>query len=170
MGYRQEIVKGLGTQEWGGHGSVGRRSWVASIFHSCFGTHRLLPIAHSLKRSEQGFTIVELMIVVTIAGILIMLAEPSFTGATTKAREAALKQNLFTMRDVIDQFKADRGKYPAALLELKEVGYLKRIPMDPFTRSDATWQEILDEKDGGVFDIHSGSDLVALDGTPYNLW
>jgi len=122
------------------------------------------------KAGERGFTIVELMIVVTIAGILIMLAEPSFTGATTKAREAALKQNLFTMRDVIDQFKADRGKYPAALLELKEVGYLKRIPMDPFTRSDSTWQEILDEKDGGVFDIHSGSDLVALDGTPYNLW
>ena len=122
------------------------------------------------KAGERGFTIVELMIVVTIAGILIMLAEPSFTGATTKAREAALKQNLFTMRDVIDQFKADRGKYPAALLELKEVGYLRWIPVDPFTRSDSTWQEILDEKDGGVFDIHSGSDLVALDGTPYNLW
>jgi len=132
--------------------------------------YRLSPIASRLAPREHGFTIVELMIVVTIAGILIMLAEPSFTGATTKAREAALKQNLFTMRDVIDQFKADRGKYPAALLELKEVGYLKRIPMDPFTRSDSTWQEILDEKDGGVFDIHSGSDLVALDGTPYNLW
>ena len=112
----------------------------------------------------------ELMIVVTIAGILVMMAEPSFTGAATKAREAALKQNLFTMRDVIDQFKADRGKYPAALLDLKEVGYLKRIPMDPFTRSDSTWQEILDEGDGGVFDVHSGSDLVALDGTPYNQW
>ena len=134
-------------------------------------TYRLLPITHSLERSEQGFTIVELMIVVTIAGILVMLAEPSFTGAATKAREAALKQNLFVMRDVIDQFKADRGKYPAALVELKEVGYLKRIPMDPFTKSDSTWQEILDETDGGVFDVHSGSDLVSsLDGTPYNQW
>ena len=69
--------------------------------------------------AEEGFTIVELMIVVTIAGILVMLAEPSFTGATTKAREVTLKQNLFTMRDVIDQFKADRGKYPATLVELK---------------------------------------------------
>ena len=123
-----------------------------------------------VRKSQRGFTIVELMIVVTIAGILVMLAEPSFTGAATKAREAALKQNLFTMRDVIDQFKADRGKYPAALLDLKEVGYLKRIPVDPFTRSDSTWQEILDEADGGVFDVHSGSDLVALGGTPYNQW
>lgn len=122
------------------------------------------------ERSEHGFTILELMIVVTIAGILVMLAEPSFTGAATKAREATLKQNLFTMRDVIDQFKADRGKYPATLVELKELGYLKRIPMDPFTKSDSTWQEIPDETDGGVFDVHSGSDLVALDGTPYNQW
>ncbi|MGH7235093.1 MAG: type IV pilin protein [Nitrospiraceae bacterium] len=129
-----------------------------------------MPIAHRPSPAQAGFTIVELMIVVTIAGILVMMAEPSFTGAATKAREAALKQNLFTMRDVIDQFKADRGKYPAALLDLKEVGYLKRIPMDPFTRSDSTWQEILDEGDGGVFDVHSGSDLVALDGTPYNQW
>src|SRR5439155_1432478 len=91
------------------------------------------------KAGERGFTIVELMIVVTIAGILIMLAEPSFTGATTKAREAALKQNLFTMRDVIDQFKADRGKYPAALLELKEVGYLKRIAA---AKKEAELQEL----------------------------
>jgi general secretion pathway protein G len=132
---------------------------------------RTSPRASRLAPGEQGFTIVELMIVVTIAGILVMLAEPSFTGAATRAREAALKQNLFTMRDVIDQFKADRGKYPAALLELKEVGYLRWIPVDPFTKSDSTWQEILDEADGGVFDVHSGSDLVSpLDGTPYNQW
>jgi len=133
--------------------------------------YRLSPIATRPERSEHGFTILELMIVVTIAGILVMLAEPSFTGAATKAREATLKQNLFTIRDVIDQFKADRGKYPATLVELKEVGYFKRIPMDPFTKSDSTWQEIMDEADGGVFDVHSGSDLVSpLDGTPYNQW
>src|SRR3989442_15944606 len=117
-----------------------------------------------LSHSEHGFTIVELMIVVTVAGILVMLAEPSFTGATTKAREAALKQNLFTMRDVIDQFKADRGKYPAALLELKEVGYLKRIPTHPFTRSYSTGLKIVHEKEGGVLHTHSGKDLVAVVG------
>ena len=130
----------------------------------------LLPLAYSLERREQGFTLVELMIVVTIAGILVTLAEPSFRHSVVNAREAALKQDLFTMRDAIDQFRADRGKYPTALLELKEVGYLKRIPVDPFTRSDGTWQEIPDQAEGGVFDVHSGSDLVAKDGTPYNYW
>ncbi|MEK7268861.1 MAG: prepilin-type N-terminal cleavage/methylation domain-containing protein, partial [Nitrospirota bacterium] len=92
-------------------------------------------MAHSLKRSDRGFTILELMIVVSIAGILVMLAEPSFVGSVVKAKEAALKQNLFAMRDVIDQYKADRGKYPPTLIELKEAGYLKRVPMDPFTKS-----------------------------------
>ena len=130
----------------------------------------LLPLAYSLERREQGFTLVELMIVVTIAGILVTLAEPSFRHSVVNAREAVLKQDLFTMRDAIDQFRADRGKYPIALLELKEVGYLKRIPVDPFTRSDGTWQEIPDQAEGGVFDVHSGSDLVAKDGTPYNYW
>ena len=136
-----------------------------------FRRSNLSPKAHRPSPAQGGFTIVELMIVVTIAGILVMLAEPSFTGAATKAREAALKQNLFTMRDVIDQFKADRGKYPPTLADLNSAGYLRRIPVDPFTRSDSTWQEILDEADGGVFDVHSGSDLVSpLDGTPYNQW
>ncbi len=123
-----------------------------------------------LVSGEQGFTLVELMLVVAIAGVLLTLAEPSFHGAIVKAREAALKQNLFTMREVIDQYKADRGKFPPALVELKTAGYLKRIPMDPFTRSDASWQELVDQVEGGVFDVHSGSDLVALDGTPYNQW
>jgi len=130
----------------------------------------LSPRASRLAPGEQGFTLVELMIVVTIAGILITLAEPSFRNSVVNAREAVLKQDLFTMRDAIDQFRADRGKYPTTLLELKEVGYLKRIPVDPFTRSDGTWQEIPDQVESGVFDVHSGSDLVARDGTPYNYW
>ena len=130
----------------------------------------LSPKAHRPSPAQGGFTLVELMIVVTIAGILITLAEPSFRNSVVNAREAVLKQDLFTMRDAIDQFRADRGKYPTTLLELKEVGYLKRIPVDPFTRSDGTWQEIPDQVESGVFDVHSGSDLVARDGTPYNNW
>jgi general secretion pathway protein G len=110
------------------------------------------------------------MLVVTIAGILVSLAEPSFRTTVIKSREAALKQNLFTMRDVLDQYRADRGKYPAALGELQSAGYIKRIPVDPFTKSDSTWQEILDQQQGGIFDVHSGSDLVALDGSAYNEW
>ncbi len=122
----------------------------------------------SYWRSQGGFTLAELMIVVTIAGILITLAEPSFQQSIVRAREAALKQDLFTLRDAIDQHRADRGAYPASLAELKSAGYVKRIPVDPFTKADGTWQEIMDEAEGGVFDVHSGSDLVGTDGIPYN--
>ena len=127
---------------------------------------------HSSRRpaGEGGFTILELMIVVTIAGILLTLAEPSLSNTIVKAREASLKQNLFTMRDVIDQYRADTGKYPPTLAELKSVGYLKRTPIDPFTKSENTWQEIQDQAEGGIFDVHSGSDLVGTNGVPYNQW
>ncbi len=120
--------------------------------------------------SEFGFTLVELMIVVTIAGILATLAEPSFHRSILKAREAALKQSLYTMRDVIDQYRADQGEYPPTLVSLVEKEYLRQIPVDPFTKATDTWQEILDDENSGLFDVHSGSDLVALDGTPYNHW
>lgn len=120
--------------------------------------------------NDSGFTILELMTVLVIAGILVTLAEPSFSNTILKAREASLKQNLFTMRDVIDQFRADTGKYPPSLADLKSAGYLKRVPYDPFTKSTSTWQEILDQAEGGVFDVHSGSDLVGTDGVPYNQW
>lgn len=125
---------------------------------------------------RNGYTILELMIVVAIAGILITLAVPSFQNSATKAREAALKQNLFTLRNVIDQYYADRGTYPPSLSDLVEAGYLRQIPPDPFTKSADTWQEILAESTGdadqptGIFDVHSGSELVAIDGTPYNQW
>ena len=127
-------------------------------------------ITKSPDRRIAGYTLIELMIVVSIAGILVTLAEPSFRGTMLKAREAALKQDLFTLREVLDQYRADRGRYPAALGELQATGYLRNVPVDPFTKSSTTWQEILDQNQGGVFDVHSGSDLVALDGTTYNTW
>lgn len=149
-------------------GATGYGRWVKGRrFRPANG---LSPIAYRLLRSEAGFTILELMIVVTIAGILLTLAEPSFSNTIIKAREASLKQNLFTMRDVIDQYRADTGKYPPTLADLKSVGYLKRMPFDPFTKSDNTWQEIQDQAEGGVFDIHSGSDLVGSNSVPYNQW
>ena len=132
-------------------------------------THSLKPKASSLP-AAAGFTLVELMMVVTVAGILVTLAEPSFQQSVLKAKEAALKQNLFTLRDVIDQYRADRGQYPPALEDLQNTGYLKRVPIDPFTKSVGTWQFIQDTQDGGIFDVHSGSDLIGSDGTAYNEW
>ena len=125
---------------------------------------------------KGGFTLIELMIVVAIASILITLAIPTFQQSAIKAKEAALKENLFTMRTIIDQFYADRGQYPSTLTTLVEEGYIRTIPMDPMTKSDSTWQEVLEEQNeeddtpAGVYDVHSGSDQVALDGTPYNEW
>jgi general secretion pathway protein G len=111
-----------------------------------------------------------MMIVVTIAGILATLAEPMWQESVTKAREASLRMTLFTMRDVLDQYRADRGKYPDALAEIVSAGYLRQMPTDPFTRSPTTWQEIPSEAEGGIFDVHSGSPLVGTDGSPYNQW
>lgn len=125
---------------------------------------------------QNGYTLLELMIVVAVLGILITLAVPSFQESAVKAREAALKQNLFTLRNVIDQYYADRGIYPPTLSDLVEAKYLRGIPIDPFTKSSTTWQEILEDNSGkgdkpaGIFDVHSGSDLIARDGSPYNEW
>ena len=119
---------------------------------------------------EGGYTLIELMVVVAIAGILVTLAQPSFVQSVQKAREAALKQNLLTMREVLDQYRADHGRYPGDLDELKAAGYLKRIPIDPITKSDETWQKIEEPGESGVYDVHSGSEMIAMDGTPYNQW
>ena len=130
------------------------------------------PIASGNRgvRCQCGFTLIELMTVVSIIGILATLAVPSYQAAVLKAREATLRQDLFTIRDVIDQHRADQGKYPAALGDLVKTGYLRTIPVDPFTHSDGSWQEKLEETEGGIFDVFSGSDLVGSNGVPYNQW
>jgi general secretion pathway protein G len=119
---------------------------------------------------QSGFTLLELMTIIVIIGILVTLAVPSYQQSVIKAREAVLKQDLFTLRDVLDQYRADQGKYPSTLTDLVKVGYLRTIPVDPFTRSGSTWQETMESTEGGIFDIHSGSTLVATNGTPYNEW
>jgi general secretion pathway protein G len=121
-------------------------------------------------RTQGGFTLLELMTIIVIIGILVTLAIPSYRGAVVKAREAVLKHDLFTMRDVLDQYRGDQGKYPSSLNDLVESGYLRAVPVDPITSSNSTWQEIIESTEGGVFDIHSGSDLVASTGVPYNQW
>ena len=128
-----------------------------------------------LHTPSNGYTLLELMIVVAIAGILITLAVPTFQQSALKAREAALKQNLFTIRAVLDQHYADQGAYPQSLSAIVEAGYLREIPMDPFTKSADTWELVFEDTVGqdevaGIFNIHSGSDLVSLSGTPYKEW
>ncbi|OQW62887.1 MAG: general secretion pathway protein GspG [Nitrospira sp. ST-bin4] len=121
-------------------------------------------------RRDGGYTLLELLIVITIVGTLATLAEPLWEQSVLKAREAALRRTLFTMRDVIDQYRADRGGYPVSLRDVVKAGYLRVLPIDPLTKSSATWQEIPAEPEGGVSDVHSGSRLVGSDGTPYNHW
>ena len=117
-------------------------------------------------RGADGFTMIELMIVVSIIGILATLAVPSYQASVVKAREAALRQDLSTFRDVLDQHKADQGKYPLSLSALVGAGYLRAIPKDPFTGATTTWQEISDPVNGGVVDIFSGGRICGNERHP----
>jgi len=136
------------------------------------------------QKVSRGFTLIELMIVMAIMGILITIAAPNLKQSIVRAREAVLRENLFQMRDAIDQYYADNGKYPAALSDLintqdKAKSYLRAIPKDPFTNAE-DWITVAPEGSGegggegsgetGIFDVHSASPLVALDGTAYNIW
>ena len=123
-----------------------------------------------------GWTLIELTIVISLITILAAISLASYRSAITRSQEAVLKEDLFRMRDAIDQYYADKNEYPATLDALASDGYLRTIPDDPFTRSAATWQTIPAEFDPnnptaqGIFDVRSGSDSLALDGTPYAEW
>lgn len=122
------------------------------------------------RRLPNGFTLIELMIVVSIVGVLATIAAPSYQTSVVKAREVALRTDLFTLRDLLDQHRADQGRYPASLQTLASAGYLRKIPTDPFTGAPTSWQEIVEPSEGGIFDVYSGSDLIGTNGTPYNQW
>ncbi len=123
----------------------------------------------------NGFTLLELMIVLAIMGVLVSIAQPSLKISIVRAREAVLREDLFEMREAIDQYYADNDKYPPTLQDLinqqeKTNSYLREIPKDPFTGA-SDWITVASEgEDSGVFDAHSASPLIALDGTTYNSW
>jgi general secretion pathway protein G len=141
-------------------------------------TFDVLRVTRRLRRAgENGFTLIELVVV---AGILIVLAGiglVQYKNGKTRASEAVLKTDLFNIRDGIDQYYADKGQYPGTLDELVSSGYLRKVPDDPFTLSASTWMTIASEPDPnnpnappGVYDVKSGSDATALDGTKYADW
>jgi general secretion pathway protein G len=117
------------------------------------------------------------MIVISMMLILISIAVPMYTQSIKRAREAVLRQNLFTMRSVIDQYSMDKQKAPQSLDDLIQAGYLKQIPTDPMTNSKDTWQTVqedvlvsVDQNQPGITDVHSGSEANGSDGTAYNTW
>jgi general secretion pathway protein G len=129
------------------------------------------------RAGERGWTLIELLTVISIILILAAMALVGYRNSITSAREAVLKEDLFRMRDAIDQYYADKAEYPASLDELVSTQYLREVPLDPFTRSRDTWQTILAEPDPnnptatvGIYDVKSGSDGTALDGTKYAEW
>jgi len=127
------------------------------------------------KRRQRGFTLIELLVVCAIIGILSAVAVANFRRSIVKAKEAALQQDLYTMRTLINQYFADKGKYPADISSLVEDHYLSAVPKDPFTDSSDSWvveQAQQDESDistePGIVNVHSGSSGTSLDGRNYS--
>ncbi|NLV23899.1 MAG: prepilin-type N-terminal cleavage/methylation domain-containing protein [Deltaproteobacteria bacterium] len=128
-------------------------------------------------RNGRGFTLIELLIVMTLIGILAAIAAPSYQRSLIRAREAVLLENLFQMRNALDAFFADFDRYPETLEELVETKYLRTLPVDPFTRRNDSWTVVradpaaeFEPAREGIYDVHSGSNLVGLNGIPYREW
>jgi general secretion pathway protein G len=133
----------------------------------------------AVRRSigAAGFTMIELLVVTSIIVILASMGMVQYRNSVVRAREAVLKEDLFRMRDAIDQYYADKSKYPSSLEDLVSEGYLREIPVDPMTQSRDTWQPVNAEAnmndvtaEPGIYDVKSGAQQTALDGTSYADW
>ena len=141
---------------------------------------RIIQIGNRLRErrgSARGFTMIELMIVMAIVVILISIAVPMYQKALLRAKESVLKNNLFTMRTVIDEYTYDKQKAPQTLQDLVTEGYLKEVPIDPIMGNNQSWRIIMEQAmqsvnqtEPGIFDVKSGSDAKSLEGTPYSEW
>ena len=138
-------------------------------------THAPTGAAPAVRRN--GYTLIEMIIVMAIISILIAIAVPLYQKSLLRTKESLLKNNLFTMRTVIDEYTFDKQKAPQSLDDLVSEGYLRAVPLDPITNSSQSWRLIMedavtsiDQTMPGIYDVRSGSDLKSLEGTPYSDW
>lgn len=131
----------------------------------------------SRRSGQRGFTLIELMVVMAIISVLIAIAVPIYQKSLIRAKESVLRNNLFTLRTMIDEYTVDKQAAPQSLQDLVTEGYLRQIPQDPITNSDQTWRVTMEETPvggssaaPGIFDVHSGADKTSLEGTPYSEW
>jgi len=126
----------------------------------------------TLEGKKSGFTLIELLVVLAVIATLLTLALPRYFSSLEKSREAVLRQDLAMLRETLDKYYGDKGKYPDALDELVNSKYLRSMPVDPITDSNATWVSIPPDlpEMGGVYDVKSGAPGIARDGTEYQTW
>jgi general secretion pathway protein G len=136
-------------------------------------------MGHSTQtgRSRNGFTMIELMVVMAIVAIIVSIAVPMYQKSIVRSKESVLRNNLFTLRTVIDEYTYDKQKAPQQLQDLVSEGYLRTVPIDPITNSDSTWRIVMEDatsatsqNEPGIWDVRSGSDQKSLEGTPYSEW
>jgi general secretion pathway protein G len=126
---------------------------------------------------QRGFTLIELMVVISIIVILMSVAIPRYQASILRARETVLRDDLYSLRSVIDEYTLDKQKAPQNLQDVVDAGYLKQLPKDPMTNSRETWVPVTDDSimspdqsQPGIVDVHSGSDLTSSEGTAYSTW
>lgn len=124
------------------------------------------------REGRRGFTLIELLVVMAIIATLVAIAAPRYFNSVEKSKEAVLRTDLSALREAIDKYYGDTGKYPDTLDDLVTKRYLRALPVDPITESAASWAPVSppDAEKGGVFDVHSGASGNGRDGTPYNTW
>ena len=129
------------------------------------------------RNRERGFKLIELLVVISLIVLLASISMLMYRNSVQRGREAVLKEDLFRMRDAIDQHYADKGKYPASLEDLVTAGYLRKVPVDPMTQSADTWQTVQAEPDPanltvepGIYNVRSGAEGEALDGSKFTEW
>lgn len=134
-------------------------------------------MARSTRTGNPGFTLLELMIVLTIMAILAGISIPLYRSIILRAKEAVLRDNLHAIRSVIEQYTADKEKAPQSLQDLVDTGYFREVPEDPMTESRETWEIVRDtslmspdQTESGIVDVKSGSTATSTDGSPYNSW